>query len=130
MWWWTIQSLAVSAVLAAAVWIVCRIGRLGPVSRHALWLVVLIKLLTPPLVAWPWAVPNPLDVPHPIQQTAQTAIAESSLPVPPKIDSGTHSAEIVIIEPVVAAPFELPMNNDSSPIAQPLPNNIAPAAIQ
>jgi hypothetical protein len=27
--------------------------------RHALWLIVLIKLMTPPVVHWPWALPNP-----------------------------------------------------------------------
>src|SRR5687767_2299457 len=59
MLWWTIQNLAVAAVLAGAAWALCRSGRIGPVGRHALWLVVLIKLVTPPLVSWPWAVGGP-----------------------------------------------------------------------
>jgi beta-lactamase regulating signal transducer with metallopeptidase domain len=37
-------------------------GRLSPVVRHALWLLVLIKFVTPPLVAWPWAAPDPLGL--------------------------------------------------------------------
>src|SRR5262249_38810532 len=28
----------------------------GPATRHALWLVVLVKLVTPPLLSWPWPV--------------------------------------------------------------------------
>src|SRR5207253_4430788 len=32
-----------------------------PAVQHALWLVVLIKLLMPPLVAWPWAVPKSMS---------------------------------------------------------------------
>lgn len=54
---WAAQNAVVTLLLAIVVAIVCRAGRLGPASRHALWLVVLIKLLTPPIVAWPWPVP-------------------------------------------------------------------------
>jgi len=56
--WWLLQSLLVAVVLTALVQIACRWGRIGPVGRHALWVVVLVKLLTPPLVVWPWAVPH------------------------------------------------------------------------
>src|SRR4051794_2133204 len=59
MLWWTIQNLAVAAVLAALTWAICRSSRIGPVWRHALWLGVLAKLLPPPLLAWPWAVGDP-----------------------------------------------------------------------
>jgi beta-lactamase regulating signal transducer with metallopeptidase domain len=45
-------------MLAGGVTIACRFGRLGPATRHALWLVVLIKLLTPPVFAWPWQLPD------------------------------------------------------------------------
>src|SRR5436305_1419237 len=56
MWWWTVQNLVVTAILTGLVWVVCRLLGIGPAARHALWLVVLLKMLTPPLVAWPWAV--------------------------------------------------------------------------
>lgn len=45
--------LASITVLAIAVEAACRIGRFRPAICHALWLVVLVKLLVPPLVAWP-----------------------------------------------------------------------------
>jgi beta-lactamase regulating signal transducer with metallopeptidase domain len=32
------------------------------VTRHALWLVVLVKFVTPPLVVWPWSVPDVFGV--------------------------------------------------------------------
>jgi beta-lactamase regulating signal transducer with metallopeptidase domain len=35
---------------------------MGPVARHALWLVVLVKFMTPPLIVWPWAVPDPFGL--------------------------------------------------------------------
>jgi beta-lactamase regulating signal transducer with metallopeptidase domain len=62
--WWLFQNVVVTAGLALVVALACRAGgrRLGPVARHALWLVVLIKFVTPPLVVWPWAAPDPLGV--------------------------------------------------------------------
>jgi beta-lactamase regulating signal transducer with metallopeptidase domain len=58
MLWWLLQNTIVAAVLAAGVLLVCRWRRIGPAGRHLLWLVVLVKLVTPPLVSWPWPVPR------------------------------------------------------------------------
>ena len=60
--WWLFQNLVITAVLTAVVVLICRVARLGPVARHALWLVVLVKFMTPPLIMWPWAVPDPFGV--------------------------------------------------------------------
>ena len=49
----TVTTAATAVVVAAA----CRWLRLGPAARHLLWLVVLVKLLTPPIICWPWALP-------------------------------------------------------------------------
>src|SRR5437870_4268620 len=65
MWWWTVQNLLIAAAVAGLVRVACRAGRIGPVGRHALWLVVLVKLLTPPMVVWPWAVRAPLGTTAP-----------------------------------------------------------------
>jgi beta-lactamase regulating signal transducer with metallopeptidase domain len=59
---WIFQNLVVTAALAALVLLLCRVGRIGPVARHALWVLVLVKFVTPPLVVWPWAAPDPLGV--------------------------------------------------------------------
>ena len=58
--WWIFQSLVTTAALAALVAVVCRFGRIGPVARHALWVLVLVKFVMPPVVVWPWAAPDPL----------------------------------------------------------------------
>ena len=58
--WWIFQSLVTTAALAALVAVVCRFGRIGPVARHALWVLVLVKFVMPPLVVWPWAAPDPI----------------------------------------------------------------------
>jgi len=62
MLWWTTQNLVITTFLAGTVWCLCRVLRVGPVWRHALWMVVLLKLLTPPLLFWPWAVRDPLGL--------------------------------------------------------------------
>ena len=55
MHWWLAQHLAVTALLALFVAALCQWRRLGPATRHLLWLVVLIKLLAPPIYYWPWS---------------------------------------------------------------------------
>src|SRR5262249_41576394 len=54
MLWWLVQNAVLAALLAGIVALICRLTRLRPAVRHALWLLVLIKLVTPPLVHWPW----------------------------------------------------------------------------
>src|SRR5438067_1936197 len=54
---WLAETTVVAAALAGAVALLCRGLRPRPAVRHALWLVVLLKLLAPPLVAWALASP-------------------------------------------------------------------------
>jgi beta-lactamase regulating signal transducer with metallopeptidase domain len=55
MLWWLLQNTLSVAALAALVALICGKDRLRSATQHALWLVVLIKFLTPPLVYWPWS---------------------------------------------------------------------------
>jgi beta-lactamase regulating signal transducer with metallopeptidase domain len=59
MLWWLAQNTVTAGLLACLVVALCRLRRFSPAVQHVLWLVVLVKLLTPPLIAWPWAVPDP-----------------------------------------------------------------------
>jgi beta-lactamase regulating signal transducer with metallopeptidase domain len=56
MLWWMLQTVLITALMAAIVWILCRLLPLRSLTRHALWLLVLIKFVAPPIVAWPWPV--------------------------------------------------------------------------
>jgi beta-lactamase regulating signal transducer with metallopeptidase domain len=56
--WLLVQHVAVCAVLAILVAVACRIGRLRPAVAHLLWLVVLVRLLVPPVLTWPWSPPD------------------------------------------------------------------------
>ncbi|MFA6244656.1 MAG: hypothetical protein WC655_27175, partial [Candidatus Hydrogenedentales bacterium] len=58
MYWWLIQHLVIVTLLATLVLVAGRVFRLSPAVRHALWVVVLIKLMMPPVIVWPWAMPQ------------------------------------------------------------------------
>lgn len=53
MLWWLAQNAVLAGALAVVVALACRLGRFRPAVQHALWLVVLLKLLTPPQLTWP-----------------------------------------------------------------------------
>ncbi|MBI3863281.1 MAG: hypothetical protein HY290_15425 [Planctomycetia bacterium] len=46
---WIVENTLLAALLALIVALVSRTARLAPVIRHGLWLVVLLKLITPPI---------------------------------------------------------------------------------
>jgi beta-lactamase regulating signal transducer with metallopeptidase domain len=52
--WWYLQTAVTAACLVPFVVLACRLFRNRPAVQHALWLIVLIKLLTPSFVVWPW----------------------------------------------------------------------------
>jgi beta-lactamase regulating signal transducer with metallopeptidase domain len=54
---WAAETAVVASILALVAHFAARQRwlALGPAARHVLWLVVLIKLVTPPLIHWPWS---------------------------------------------------------------------------
>ena len=52
---WFVETTLVASGLAVVAALGSRLRSIGPTARHVLWLVVLVKLMTPPLVCWPWA---------------------------------------------------------------------------
>src|SRR5580704_1638326 len=73
---WSAQTTVIAMVLAAFAILASRSTRLGPAARHVLWLVVLIKLLTPPVVNWPWSPPQ-------LWATTQWATTQPAAVAPP-----------------------------------------------
>jgi beta-lactamase regulating signal transducer with metallopeptidase domain len=80
MLWWLAQNTVIAALLAVLVALACRLGGLRPAIRHLLWLLVLIKLVTPPFFEWPWALPE-FATPVPAE-AAPTAVVIETPPVP------------------------------------------------
>ena len=48
---WILENTLIATVFALVVALVCRLPRVAPVIRHALWVVVLIRLIMPPVFA-------------------------------------------------------------------------------
>ena len=64
MLWWFVETTLVAGILAGVAALLGRLRVIGPSARHLLWLVVLIKFMTPPLIHSPWAIARPqLDWP-------------------------------------------------------------------
>jgi beta-lactamase regulating signal transducer with metallopeptidase domain len=62
---WLIPHTLLVLGLAVLVLALGRLLRRAPAVRHVLWLVVLLKFLTPPLLHWPWSLPLPTPSPAP-----------------------------------------------------------------
>ncbi|HEV3122241.1 MAG TPA: hypothetical protein VGY53_10070, partial [Isosphaeraceae bacterium] len=55
MLWWFAQNTIAIAVMILFVAASCRLFRNRPAVQHVLWVVVLLKFVTPPVVSWPWS---------------------------------------------------------------------------
>ncbi len=54
--WWFGQNTLAALLMIPCVVLACRLFRDRPAVQHLLWLVILLKFLTPPVVVWPWSV--------------------------------------------------------------------------
>lgn len=77
-----------AAVLALVVFLFCRLVRPGPATRHALWFLVVFKLLSP--LGLLWKAPLPFEQPALLNEKAQM---NSSAPVA----NGATPAEPVVV---------------------------------
>ena len=83
---WFVETTLVASGLAVVAALGGRLRSIGPTARHVLWLIVLVRLMTPPLVCWPWAahwgdLGRPLISPADVR-FAPVALADES-PSPP-----------------------------------------------
>jgi beta-lactamase regulating signal transducer with metallopeptidase domain len=98
MLWWLAQNTVSAGVLTGLVALVCRSGRLGPSVRHALWLVVLVRLMIPPVVSWPspfGVLERPADAQALGRPSAATAGAAPEVPRPGPARAAL-TAEVVV----------------------------------
>ncbi len=51
-----LQNTLVVAAICPVAWLVCRAMRTRPAAQHLVWLLLLVKLVLPPVVVWPWVV--------------------------------------------------------------------------
>jgi beta-lactamase regulating signal transducer with metallopeptidase domain len=113
---WSIETTVVAAVLAALAILAGRVRRpgLGPAARHALWLVVLLKLVTPPVVHWPWSLPWPLVADSGRQPSVRPATADVAAPASTDVEdeaAADDRAAQAVLAPTATEP--LPATNDT-----------------
>jgi beta-lactamase regulating signal transducer with metallopeptidase domain len=114
---WLILHTVTLTLLTGLVLALGRLFRLAPATRHVLWLIVLIKLLTPPLLFWPWRVPAPfrsqpsLPEPGPTLPVSEPEHSTESVAFPVSVD-----VAIPVAQPVAAA---VPLTEE--PAAPPAP---------
>jgi beta-lactamase regulating signal transducer with metallopeptidase domain len=116
---WSAQTTVIAMVLAAIAILASRSARLGPAARHVLWLVVLIKLLTPPVVNWPWSPPA-------LWATARPTLIAHSVADPQKVTAlkdGAAQSDAASARPTASIPPA------STPTRTIPPGAIAPGAI-
>lgn len=80
---WALETTIVAAVLVAFAKAASKSGRLAPATKHILWLVVLCKMVTPPVVHWPWS--RPL--------AAASAVTDPAEPVAKPLDAAPNEPE-------------------------------------
>ena len=110
---WLVETSAVAALMAVpALWATWR-GKLGPSARHLLWLVVLVKMVTPPLVRWPErvsslaAMPAPSVASAPVPVVEEVGVASADLDESGLFDEVAYVGPVteeVAAEPIAAAP--------------------------
>ena len=112
-----LSNALAASVLALAAWIVGKFWR-RPAVTHALWLLVLLKLLTPPIIEFPlpWTIPRTVafDAEVPVRQEfrAPLPLPHRQEPAPPAPHSSAHD---------LIPPVQLTNRNSRSHSGQPGP---------
>jgi beta-lactamase regulating signal transducer with metallopeptidase domain len=133
---WVAETTLVAMVLALVALLAARWRRLSPAARHALWVVVLVKLMTPPLVHWPWSrawLPPAED--RVTANAAAPVVAPSPhVPAVPDEPSAPPAAPAILVvdsdSALIAGPAPVPDEPDVGPVGKLTASSggIAPAA--
>jgi beta-lactamase regulating signal transducer with metallopeptidase domain len=134
LWWLTQQTLMVAALAGLSAGL-CRLRRVSPAMRHALWLLVLVKFMTPPLVSWPWS-PHPsapgkrAEPPAALRQPIPDGPLEVRTPVPDPVraaekpHAGSAPAQPILSEVVPPQPHG---RQDATPFEPDTPGRVTTA---
>jgi beta-lactamase regulating signal transducer with metallopeptidase domain len=127
--WWLAQNAITVALLLPVVWLICYWLRLEPATQHWLWLALLVKLLLPPVIAWPvtlhearaWLPKHSVEEPPaPFDQTGVAPVAS----LPPLESSATP---IGFVDPVIATQTALGQHAPDASAAATAPADVHPA---
>lgn len=109
MFTWAFETLIMSALLAALVTFACRFTRLSPALCHLLWLVIMLRMIAPPVMTWPYSLEDIWG--SGFGWRHETA----ALPAPAET-TGAPAASAVVLKARGASPAAAPI------VAAPVPN--------
>jgi beta-lactamase regulating signal transducer with metallopeptidase domain len=126
LFWWLGENTIAVAVMVPFVLLASRLFRHRPGVQHALWVVVLLKFVTPPVVAWPWTVEQVRDsiwsppAPTPVADEPSGERPPPVFAIPPGFE-GEEPTELILPPVAVAAGDALPTQTEVGPPAAPVP---------
>lgn len=110
--WWLIHNTLSAALLALVAVLVCRWRRAQPALRHAIWLVVLMKLVAPPMPVWSFAWPGQLPTWWPLTTSASVSNDKEDVVAAKKIPS-VDAAEAPADSRNAVSELDLPGNPET-----------------
>jgi bla regulator protein BlaR1 len=96
---WCAETLVLALVMTSIVMVATRWRRFGPAARHALWLVILIKMVTPPLVYWPWS--RSWEMPTQIEVPIASETLSPETPFDTEQSLNIDDEELVVSQPIL-----------------------------
>ena len=76
---WLVTNAIVVAGLYPIAWLLSRLCRTRPAAAHLVWLVLMAKLVAPPLVYWPWSLRQLADALTPAKPISQPVTINDTL---------------------------------------------------
>ena len=107
---WTVETTLAASFLAATAYVIGRLFRLGPAARHALWLIVLLRFLMPPL--WSVRVPESwfssrIEPTTSVAANVPAPIPAIERPLSANTEESTELSEVEVVE-IVREPILAP----------------------
>lgn len=124
LFWWLGQNTITVAVMIPLVVAAGWFFRHRPAVQHLLWVIVLLKFVTPPVVSWPWTVEQLRDsiwvVPLSAEPESTTERPTPVFATPPGFED-EEPAELIVPSVTLAAGEALPKPVEVVPSAVPAP---------
>jgi beta-lactamase regulating signal transducer with metallopeptidase domain len=79
--WWAAQNTLSVAALMPVVGVACWFLRSRPAAQHLLWMLLLVKLVAPPVVDWPWTLEEACQLVS-VAWTSEAAPVETMVAAP------------------------------------------------
>jgi len=118
---WLFENSVTVAILAVLVAIVCPLLRRRPALQHALWLVLLVKFVTPTLVVWPWSMSDLSPTQRPVATPRLPADDATLLTRAATVERTPHVIDRESTGQTAPPTTAVRLSSDLAPVALPRP---------